>query len=161
LFAENVRAQDRSGFFTLTLGERGGYSASLKRGTNTYPFSGTFDITGQASKAVSVGGSPWTVTMALDLAGAQTLSGTVSAPQGVADLVAYRAVWNAATNPATYLTGKYTAALPGNDNFVSNPGGDGYATVSVGPAGFATLAGSVADGNALNQVVALSGNRQC
>jgi hypothetical protein len=95
--------------------------------------------------------------MALDLAGGQTLSGTVSTPLGVADLLAYRAVWNAATNPATQLTGKYTLVLPGNNNPASSPGGDGYGTVVVGPGGNATLSGSAADANALGQTMALSG----
>jgi hypothetical protein len=157
LFGQTIRAQDRSGFFTMTLGDHGGYSAALKRGTNSYSWTGTFNVSGQASKAVPVGASSWTVTMALDLAGAQTLSGTVSTPQGVADLLAYRAVWNSATNPATQLNGKYTLVLPGNNSPASSPGGDGYATVNVGPGGNVTLSGSLADANALSQIVPLSG----
>jgi hypothetical protein len=157
LFGQTIRAHERSGFFTLTLGEKGGYSATLKRGTNSYSWTGSFSVSGQASKAVTVGASSWTVTMALDLAGAQALSGTVSTPQGVADLLAYRAVWNSATNPATELTGNYTLVLPGNNSSASSPGGDGYATVVVGPGGNATMGGSLSDSNPLNQTVALSG----
>jgi hypothetical protein len=64
LFGQTIRAQERSGFFALTLGEHGGYSATLKRGTNSYSWTGTFNVSGQASKAVTVGASSWTVTMA-------------------------------------------------------------------------------------------------
>jgi hypothetical protein len=49
--------------------------------------------------------------MALDFAGSQTLIGTVATAQGVADLLAYRGVWDAATNPATRLKGKYNLVL--------------------------------------------------
>jgi hypothetical protein len=156
LFAQTNRAQERSGFFTLTLGERGGFSAALKRGTNTYSWSGSFDNAGQSSKSVAVRAASWTVSMVLDLASGQNLSGTITMPSGTAELLAYRAPWDANTNQATQFTGKYTLVLPGNDDASASPGGDGYATLSVGAAGYVTLSGFLADGNAMSQGVQLS-----
>jgi hypothetical protein len=156
LFGQTNRAQERSGFFTLTVGEHGGYTARLKRGTNSYSWSGFFDNTGQAGKSIAVGTSSWTVTLVLDLVSGQTLSGTISMPSGTADLLAYRTDWDANTNPATQFKGKYTVVLPGNDDASASPGGDGFGTLSVGPAGYVTLSGFLADGNAMSQSVQLS-----
>jgi hypothetical protein len=158
LFAEPDRAQNHSGFFTLSLGPFGGYTASLVRGTNTFPFSGGFDVYGVANAtAVSAGANSWNVTMNLDLGGSGDISGTIGNAQWSADLFAYRAVFNALTNPATRFAGKYTLVIPGSK--VPNgpaPYGDSYGTVTVGPAGYLTLGGSLSDSNALSQSVPIS-----
>src|SRR5439155_16208158 len=160
LFAETERAQERSGFFRLTVGEFGGYSGSLQRGTNVYALSGRFNVLGQTSQTVAAGGANFgTLTMALDFAGAaEQLTGTIGNGQWSADLLANRAVFNATTNPATQYMGRYTLIIPGSADASASPGGDGYGTVIVGPAGYVTLSGSLADGNALSQLVPLSRN---
>jgi hypothetical protein len=160
LFAESNRAQNRSGFFTLSVGPAGGFSASLVRGTNTFPFSGGFDVYGMAyATAVSAGANSWNATMTLDLSGGDNISGTIGNDQWSADLLAYRALFNAATNPATQFAGKYTLIIPGSG--VPNgsaPDGDSYAAVSVGPAGFVTASGFLSDSNALTQSIPISQN---
>jgi hypothetical protein len=156
LFAETNRTHDRSGFMTLTLGDHGAYTASLKRGTNSYGFSDQFSVAGYASRIVMVGGSSWTVTMTLDLEAARTLSGTVSSGSWTAELLAQRAAFNAATNPATQFKGCYTLIVPGNDDASASPGGDGFGTVVVGAGGYGTLSGWLADGFAWSESVPLS-----
>jgi hypothetical protein len=160
LFSETNRAQARSGFFTITLDENGSFSASLLRGTNTFPFTGHFDLSGLCSATViSAGTNSWNVTMALDLGTAEDLIGVIGNAQWLADLRAHRAVFNSVTNPATRLAGKYTLIIPGATNEGGfAPEGDGYGAVTVGPGGYVTLNGSLADGNALSQVVPLSRN---
>jgi hypothetical protein len=156
LFAEPVRAHERSGFFALTLADHGAYSASLKRGTNVYPFSGQFKLSGTTSKSVN----GWLVNMTLDLAGAEKLSGTVSGTDWVADLVANRYVFNALTNPATAFKGAYTLIVPGSANLAAVPAGHGFGAVTVAPSGMLTLNGTLADNTAWSQSVPLSSDGQ-
>jgi hypothetical protein len=161
LFAETPRAQARSGSMSLTLGDHGAYTGAFKCGTNSYGFSGKFDVSGHDSRSVMIGGTTGTITMTLDLAGAQTITGTVGTPSWTADLLACRAAFAAATNPATQFRGRYNLILPGNDDASVGPGGDGYATVRVTPGGNATVAGWLADNQAIGQSMSLSGAGQC
>jgi hypothetical protein len=156
LFGETNRTHEASGFFTLTLGDHGAYTASLRRGTNSYHLSGQFDVAGQASKTVLVGADASLVSMGLDFP--DHLAGTVSNGLWVADLRANRAVFNAVHNPASQFKGKYTLIIPGNPDASLSPGGDGYGAVTVDAGGKVTWSGALADGNVLNESVALSGN---
>ena len=104
LFGETVRAQQRSGFFSLALTDQGAYSASLTRGTNVFPFSGAFDVFGVATNAVN----GWQVVMNIDFADADKLTGTVSTANWVADLLANHCTFNVANNPAIGFNGAYT-----------------------------------------------------
>jgi plastocyanin len=152
LFAEPVRAHERSGFFTLNLADHGAYSASLKRGTNSYSFSGQFNAAGIASKTVN----GWVVYLTLDLAGAERITGTVSTGTWAADLLANRYVFNSLTNPASQFMGKYTLIIPGGANSAESPSGHGYGAVTVGPGGYVALSGTLADNFAWSQNVPLS-----
>ncbi len=158
LFYEPNRAHDHSGFFTLALSAGGSYSAKLQVGTTSYSTAGQFMVAGTSSQTVARRGmGPWTLTMALDLAGAQQLTGSVGDGQWLADLTANRAVFDAATNPATQHLGKFTILIRGGENTdAAFPGGDGYGTAMVDASGRLTLAGSLADGSALAQTVPLS-----
>jgi hypothetical protein len=155
LFGQTNRAQQLSGFFTLALADHGAYSASLKRGTNTYPWTGQIDVAGAASKTVTVGTNPTLVCLKLDFE--DHLTGIVSNVFGVADMLANRAVFQASTNPATMYKGKYTLFIPGNPDANAGPFGDSYGTVTVDAGGNVVLAGFLADGNVLNQNGALLG----
>jgi plastocyanin len=148
LFSEPTRAQARSGFFTLTMGEHGGFSASVRIGTNTFPWSGQFTPYGFAANTVSVGGHSVLASLSVNLSDNETLTGTI----GQADLTAYRAVFNA-TNPSTAYMGKYTLIIPGLNNSTLGPGGNGAATVVIGSGGNATINGFTGDGKPLSKVV--------
>ena len=154
LFAEPVRAHDHSGFFSLVLGTKGGYSASLKRGTNVYSFSGKFNAAGLANTNVS----GMIVSMALDLATGETITGSVSTGTWAANLLANRAAFNSLTNPASQFQGKYTLIIPGGADASVSPAGHGYGALTVGPSGYVTLNGGSADGRSLFQNVGLSRN---
>jgi hypothetical protein len=151
LFSETIRAQARSGFFTLTMGVHGGFSASVRIGTNTYPWSGQFTPYGFAANTVSVNGHSVLASLSVNLSDNETLTGTI----GQATLTAYRAVFNA-TNPATAFMGKYTLIIPGLNNSTLGPGGNGAATVVIGSGGNATINGFTGDGKTLSKVVPLS-----
>src|SRR5439155_26763381 len=67
--------------------------------------------------------------------------------QWTANLLADRAVLSAKSNPATAYDGSYTFTIPGNDDDVSWPFGDGYGAFKVDLAGKAKIvsASSLAD----------------
>jgi len=118
---------------------------------------GSFDVAGRATNAVvDPRTETWTVTMAVDLAGAEWLTGTVGRDTWEADLVANRAAFNSRSSPATAFAGKYTMAVPGGTNDDGTVAqGDGYAAVSISTAGAVALSGSVADGTAFRQAASL------
>ena len=46
LFVDNARSQENSGFVTLAVTDKGVYTGTLRRGTNSYPLTGQFDVMG-------------------------------------------------------------------------------------------------------------------
>ncbi len=156
LFTPGIRAQDNSGFFTLTLSDSGSYSASLKCGTSTYPFTGQFDVAGQSGKVVlRPGTNAWVVAMQLQFA-VQEVWGAVSngvIGGWVAELRADRAVFDARTNPATRFAGSYTLNIPGGTNSDGTVRlGDSYLTPVVDAGGKMTYSGWLADGTAVGPI---------
>src|SRR5436190_1674707 len=121
LFGQAGRNHARSGFFSLTLGDHGAYTGALKRGTNSYPFSGKFNVAGGDSRTLTVGGTTWTLTMTLNLVTGLKLSGTVGTASWTADVLANRSVFSGTTNPAARLKGRYTLVFPGSDNASLSP----------------------------------------
>ncbi|MEI8043267.1 MAG: fibronectin type III domain-containing protein [Verrucomicrobiota bacterium] len=159
LFAEIGRDQESSGSFTLTLSDNGGYSGILKRGLDTYPFTGQFDAGGAASQLVLRSrANPWNIGLVLDFA-AQQLHGWVSngvSGGWVAGLQADRAAFDARGNPATQYAGKYTMVFVSQNGAGGGPDGDCYGTTSVDAAGKITFIGSLADGTAITASGTLS-----
>ena len=151
LFSDAGRAQQRSGFFTMTLGGHGAFTASVRVGTNTVAWTGQFNASGHANSVVGTGSDSFGAALDLDLVGAESLTGVI----GPTDLQAYRAVFSA-TNPATAYMGKYTLIIPGLSDSSQGPGGNGAATVVVGPGGNATISGFTGDGKTLSKIVPLS-----
>ncbi len=150
---------ERSGFFTLTLLDKGTYSGSLLMGRGRYPLKGQFDVAGTATAVVSSPASgPLTANLQLDLMpGADQLSGTVTASNWTAQLTADRVVFGK-TKPATLFAGKYTMIIPGRNDDAALPEGDSYGTVVVDSAGGISLLGMLADGTALAQKTTISKN---
>ncbi len=157
LFAEAGRAQESSGFVTLAVTDKGAYSGTLRHGTNSYPLSGQFGVSGSASQTVlRPRTNSWAVTLGLDLAGGEVLTGTVGDGHWLADLRADRAVFNALTNPATQYAGRYTLIIPGSTDASASPGGESFGAVVVTGAGQVAFKGALADGSAMSQSVSLS-----
>jgi PKD repeat protein len=155
---------ESSGFFTATLPAtgRGAYSARLLLDGGSYPFSGTFDLSGDAEQTVArSGNSSLTVDLHLNLATPDDqMTGSIinSAGNGwTSTLLAGRADFNARTNPATNSAGRYTLIFPpGPTAPTSQPGGYGYATLTNNLAGHVALSGRLADNAAVSQSVSVS-----
>jgi uncharacterized repeat protein (TIGR03803 family) len=155
-----------SGFFTATLpaASRGAYSAKLLLDGGSYPFSGTFDLSGDAGKTVTRSGKPpLSVVLHLDLAATNNqMTGSVSDNATNAwdsELRADRAVFNAKSNEATDYAGKYTLIIPPGINAPTNePLGYGYATLAGTLAGLVSLSGHLADNTAFSQSVPVATN---
>ena len=148
---------ESSGFFTLTLTERGTYSGNLQLRGRHHSFSGRFDVAGKATRTIPQSRTnSLTMTLALDLTpGADRLTGTISNGLWLAELSADRAVFNVRSNPAPYV-GKYTMVIPGSANPAASPGGDGFGAVTVSAAGKIQLTGALADGTSVTQAAAIS-----
>ncbi|MGD0816208.1 MAG: leucine-rich repeat protein [Verrucomicrobiota bacterium] len=151
-----------SGFFTATIpsSSHGAYSAKLLLDGGSYPLSGTFDLSLQASAILARTGKP-PLTVVLQLANNQ-IFGRVSGNATNAwfsELHADRAQFNSKSDPATDYTGKYTLVIPPGSPVPTNePGGYGYATLATTPAGVVSLSGSLADNTAFSQSVPVATN---
>lgn len=187
LFYDTNQSQvelETSGFFTLTLGNSGSYTAKILKDGKTYPFRGTFDVDGTTANFVERRGTnELKIRMAVDLTnGTDVLSGTVSNYNRVkigtiinqtsgeeedvftnfiwsADLIADRAVWNSRANKAP-LAGKYTALIAADTNSSAGPPGEGFGKVTVSASGIVTLSGTLADTTKATQKVSLSKSNQ-
>jgi PKD repeat protein len=162
--ATNGVAENSSGFFSATIpaSSKGTYSAKLLLDGGTYPFSGSFDLSGDAGLAFNrPGKSPVIVELHLNLATPDDqITGNIidgANPGWFSTLQADRAVFNARSNPATNFNGRYTFIVPPGTNAPTNsPGGFGYATLTNDPAGNAALVGKLGDGTAISQSVPIS-----
>jgi hypothetical protein len=143
----------------------GAYSGSLVNLSNRYTFSGKFDVLGaSAVKAKKTGLPDLQLALQLDLGtNAPFISGTVS-NGWVAEFTLSRAGFNAKTNPAVSLAGRYTFVMPSglltNSSFAPNQAavGDGYGTVTISKAGGAQVHGVLADGAKFSQSVSVNAN---
>ncbi len=165
LFAPtNGVSRENSGFLAAIVpaNAHGAYSAKLLLDGGTYPFTGTFDTSGNASKTVSrAGKTSVSVTLHLDVTGTNDqLTGSLSevaASGWTATLLAYHAPFNAKSNPATNFAGKYTLIiLPATNASTNQPGGYGYATIANTAAGAVSIGGTLADSATFSQSVTVS-----
>jgi hypothetical protein len=151
-----------AGALTATLSAASGaYSARLLLGKTSYPFTGAFNLNGDATNVLSrPGQSPLTVALHLDLGASDptnALTGSVSAVAWTSALYGERAIFNAQTDPATAYAGAYTLVIPpAADESSAAPAGYGAFTLSNRLSGLATLTGHLADGTALSQNSPLS-----
>ena len=161
LFREtNTTHHESSGSFTLKLTDQGAYTGKLLLAGKSHSFSGRFNLDGQATNYITCGtNSALTLEMLLDLSTNQTdrIIGTVGDGVWMAELLANRSVFNAATNAAPWA-GLYTLIVPGTNDPAAGPGGDSYGTVKVDAAGNVKLSGKLADNTTLSQKAPLSKN---
>ena len=147
-----------SGCFTLATTVKGTFSGSLIAGGTRYSLSGQLDANGDAQVTLARGNlSSLTVVLHLDLTqGTDQITGTVSDGTWTAALSGDRAVYDGKTSIAPLAGNKYTLILPGSNDSTTEPGGDGYGTLTVDGTGKIHLAGSLSDGTKISQVGALS-----
>ena len=132
-----------SGFFSAQVTTNAGFSAKFQRGTNTYPVSGKFSLTGGWMTNALKAWDRTAISLQLDLTGGNVLEGGLTNAAWTAQLGANRAVFSKA-NPAPQA-GKYTLIVPGS-NSPALPGGDGFGAVTVDTSGHVTLSGTLGDG---------------
>jgi hypothetical protein len=147
-----------AGFATVAVLPSGGFSASVRNGIRKFPCTGRFDLNGQTTNQVTrSGNNALTVELNLDLQGGNLLTGRVTDGAWSSSLTAHRAVFQAATNPATLFATNYTLLLPGMMDATLAPPGDGFALMKVDRSGVAKLAGALADASPLAQQSPVSG----
>jgi hypothetical protein len=141
-----------SGFFTATLAPNGTFSATLRPGATAYSTSGTFSTNGGFFGVIVRGGrlTELQVRLQLDLSGTNRLTGQVSDETSTADIVAYRAGFSTA-NPAPEKGRNYMLRIPGSENSLAAPGGDGFGTVSADALGSVLFNGTLGDGTRVAQ----------
>jgi len=147
-----------SGFVSLNVNNRGGYSGYILLSTNKLPFTGKFDISG-ATTPVFRANTALGMRLALDVSTNDGgVSGFVTNGLLVSQLSALRGGFLTSTNPATNFMGKYTLVIPGPGTNNAAPMGAGYATAVVSKKGKLNLKGSLADGRAINLSVSMDRN---
>jgi uncharacterized repeat protein (TIGR03803 family) len=146
-----------SGLFALTLNGRGAFSGYVQLGVMRNALAGRFDTDGNAEVIVARRNLN-AVTIDLHLVStefASVIHGTVSDGVWIAPLFAYRAIFNAITNPAPYA-GRYTLVIPGQPGSTNVPAGDSYGTVTINLAGQIRFSGSLSDNTKISQGMIIS-----
>lgn len=173
----------RTGFLTVTVTKPGSFTGKLILGGTSYNLTGTFGNAGLAifGKAGALlplarkGLTPLSLSLQVSaVTGDGKITGSVlDAGQPFAVIDADRAIFNAKTNPMLSWivdgqgnNGKFTAAFPAlsapNQGLGTSafPQGDGWATLTIGLDGKATMVGQLADGTAITLTSFLTaGNR--
>ncbi len=159
----NAVASDNAGFINVILTGAGGYTGTLKVDGIAYSLSGSFSLDGISRLSVPrFGKSTLQLSLQLNLgAPNDSLQGAVGDANWSANILAYRQVYSATTNPATTWAGQYTLLLPPDTNGPPDLRGFGYGLGTISLGGNLTLNGSLADGGNISQTVPVSQNGQC
>jgi hypothetical protein len=143
-YAATNEDEESSGSIVADVTSTGFYTARICKGALSYSFSGDFSLTGAAFKTIARQGlNPLTVELQLDLTNGP-MTGSVSDGNWTADLEAFPAIYSAANHAPQ--AGRYTMLLPGSDDASNQPGGNGFATVTVNDLGYVSLNGTLGDG---------------
>jgi uncharacterized delta-60 repeat protein len=159
-FDTNSPAHNTAGAVTVALDDKGGIRGSVRRGTKTRKFKGTFSVerTATVTLPATATDSALTLSLEIDVVNA-VINGSVSFSTNfstnVATLVAYRNPFSSTLNPAPN-SGRYNAALPGMDDAVAAPPGDGFLPLTVSTAGRVSAKGTLADGSPVKVTSATS-----
>jgi hypothetical protein len=154
-FDTNMVTITNAGFFSAALATAGTFSSKWQFANVSYSKSGAFSLLGTYSNAIPrTGKSPLLVQLQLDLAGGETITGTISDGVWTAQVAANRAHFST-TNPAPQK-GSYTFVIPGSDDPSTRPGGNGVGTVKVSTTGGIAFAGALGDGTAVSRSAYIS-----
>lgn len=137
----DARIESSGRLTSFKVNRDGTYSGKITLQGVIYPFSGSFDLSGNTTQAIKRAQGNLTVRMQLNLgSNPRFLSGTVSASHWTAQLMAWAAAPSEAPTTATMLLEP--------DPVGAGPSGFGYATAT-SRSGILTLTGHLADGTAL------------
>jgi|GEM_PF-1730918 len=151
-YNSNGLAPGSSGFFTAQVNNNGAFTARFEQGTQSYPVTGQFSLTGGFTNTLKT----WkgtVVSLQLDLNGGDLMTATLGNPSWTATLTADRAVYSK-TNPARQAD-EYTLVLPGA-NSTTLPAGHGFGSVIVNSLGSLSFSGALGDGSKVTQATFLS-----
>jgi hypothetical protein len=146
-----------TGLVALTLNSHGAFTGRLQFGVTRTAFAKSFDIDGNALVIVPRRNlNPLAINLQL-LSDESTnaIVGTVSDGVWIADLNAYRAVFNAKTNPAP-AAGRYTLAIFGDPSSTNVPGGDSWGALTINPGGMIVFSGFLSDNTQITQTIPIS-----
>jgi len=159
LFADSAGTQHASsGFLSISLTDRGTYSGNIVIGGTRSSISGQFDLSGNATNSITAGAHTGNAALVLLhlIPDANLITGTVTANNWQSDLRAFRAAFDARTDPATGFASKYTLVVPGTEEDVAKPAGNSCATLTLNAAGKLTISGALADGTSFRQISPIS-----
>ena len=161
-------APQSSGFFTLNLNARGGYTSRIELGGLSRRASGFFDAFGRATSTLTprrpdlflaaewqldlTGGSDQ-IRGSIHQSGAGSGDGDNSVP--IAGILGDRDVFRGTTNDFAQA-GHYTIVFSHDTNGVAGPDGDGFGAMTVDNKGRIRIAGALADGTKLTRSATLS-----
>jgi hypothetical protein len=151
LFSEDAGvAVPSAGSFTASLTSGGSYSGKLQLAGKSSSFSGKMNLQFQGTNVIKIGTNLISLVFQPDSGGqAGQISGQVIGDTWTASLKGDRATFNAKTNPAPQA-GTYTMMIHRQFYDPLLPGGHGFGSVKVTTSGFASLAGTLADGTKIS-----------
>ena len=146
-----------SGLVAVTVNGRGVFSGRVQFGVTRTGLSGRFDVDGNALViAPRRNLNPLAINLQLiSDENTNAIVGTVSDGVWTADLNAYRAVFNANTNPAP-AAGRYTLAIFGEPDSTNVPGGDSWGVATINAGGTIVFSGFLSDNTKISQTIPLS-----
>lgn len=147
-----------SGYFSFLMTASGSFSGRLFSESGRDGFAGQFDLFGHARVLVHrANNSNVELNMQLDMTGvSDQVAGSVSDGNWTAGALGNRLVYNS-TNHALEV-GRYTLVISGDTNSAVVPGGDGFASLTVGNTGNISVSGRLADTKSFAQATSLSKN---
>jgi hypothetical protein len=138
-----------AGLAGVTVSGQGVFSGRITMAGKSWAFTGSLNTSGSDSISIAnPGGTPWTLDIQADLSGSSgQITGSLSGTGGDFDFAVSHATYTPGRNAAPEA-GLYTLIIEPDPAFTgtSAPLGDGYASIAVGPAGGAYVAGRMADG---------------
>src|SRR5207249_1307636 len=138
---------DSSGFLSLTLSDRGSFSARLRLAGRSYPFHGQFSAAGAFSSSIPRRGlSALMVQLQLNWDGADQVTGTIGDGVFTAQVRANRAVYSRLANRAPLGGRRLTLVVSPAGSSPLQPGGYGFGRLTVDLAGNIQFAGTLGDG---------------
>lgn len=143
-----------SGGFALTLADSGAFTGKLLGGTASIPFTGAFNLSGNAAVLVANSAlGPVQLNLELD-ASSKTISGWVAGPNWQAQ------VFCGMPPTSNFFTGSYTLLASGSSDNRIAPSGFGAGTVRIDAKGAIKVSATLADGTPISPTATLLSNGQ-
>jgi len=151
----NAPSHLNAGSLSLTVTDKGTFSARIQQGISRRSFTGALDHNFAAWLSIAGQGGD-NLELALQLtAYSDLVSGTVSSQTWQSQLKAYRVAYSAASTTPPTTPGRYTIILPGAPDDTLGPLGHGFGLLTVNRSGKVSFKGMLSDGSATAQSMPL------